>query len=224
MSFEGSVPMKNAAVSTNAIDISGSEGGQGAEARMRTVLHKALRPVAVGPVSARVRFVDDTEPTGCPGVRCTMTVGLPHAPTVRAEETATTSRPAFDGALAHLLRQIARYRERRRAQSRRRGVKKAFAASALLGLVFVMPAYAQHGQASPDPHHSASPAATVVAPAPPAGPPDPAPMMDMCRQMMASMPDSKDKAELLRMHGEMMKAMGDMMKKHAQGMPGPGAK
>jgi ribosome-associated translation inhibitor RaiA len=215
--------MKSPAVATNAIDITGGEGGQGAEARMRTVLHKALRPLAAAPVNARVRFADDTEPTGCPGVRCTMTVGLPHAPTVRAEEIATTSRLAFDGALAHLLRQIARYRDRRRAQWRRRGTKNAFVASTLLGLVVVMPAYAQ--PAAPDAHHSAPAAATGVVAAPPAGAADAAPpMMDTCRQMMASMPDSKEKTEMLRMHGEMMKAMGDMMKKRAQGMPGPGAK
>ena len=214
--------MKTAAVSTNAIDITGDEGGQGAEARMRTVLHKALRPLAAAPVRARVRFVDDTEPTGCPGVRCTMTVGLPHAPTVRAEEIATTSRLAFDGALAHVLRQIARYRDRRRAQWRRTA-RKSVAASALLGLVFVMPAYAQHGASAPDAPHSAPPTSTAVAPA--AGAPDVAPpMMDMCRQMMAGMPDSKEKADMLRMHGEMMKAMGDMMKKHAHGTPGSAAK
>jgi hypothetical protein len=114
--------MKNA-ISTNAIDIDGMHGGahwdHGAEGRMRAAIHKALRPVAGPPVSARVRFVDDIGPEGAPGVRCMMTVGLPHGPMARAEDVAITSRLAFDGALARLLRQIARYRERRRAGWRR---------------------------------------------------------------------------------------------------------
>ena len=117
--------MKSAEVSTNAIDITGAEWGHGADARVRTALHKALRSVPMAPVSARVRFVGDTGPTGCPGVRCMLTVGLPHGPNARAEDVATTSRLAFDGALARLLRQIDRYRERRRA-GRRRGPTKAF--------------------------------------------------------------------------------------------------
>ena len=61
------------------------------------------------------------------------------------------------------------------------------------------------------------------------------PMMDVCRQMMGesmAMPmmggagsaDPKEKAEMLQMRGEMMKAMGDIMLKHAQRMQGATSK
>ena len=57
------------------------------------------------------------------------------------------------------------------------------------------------------------------------------PMMEMCRQMMADMmgmpmmgggapADPKEKAEMLQMRGEMMKAMGEIMMKHAKRMHG----
>jgi hypothetical protein len=57
------------------------------------------------------------------------------------------------------------------------------------------------------------------------------PMMDMCRQMMGDMTrmpmmggaasaDPKEKADMLEMRGEMMKAMGDIMTKHARRMQG----
>jgi hypothetical protein len=94
-------------------------------------------------------------------------------------------------------------------------------------------------------------AATTAEPAPAPGSTGAGmPMMDMCRQMMGggmsmpmmgagmgmpmmgggmSMPmmgagaaaDPKAKAEMLQMHGEMMKAMGDIMMKHARHMQGP---
>jgi hypothetical protein len=101
-----------------------------------------------------------------------------------------------------------------------------FVATALFSLVFAMPAYAQHGGVSTDAHQPSASAETAVAPAPSAGSRDATPpMMDMCRQMMARMhpdasTDPKQNAEMLQKHGEMMKAMGDMMMKHAQGMPG----
>ena len=60
------------------------------------------------------------------------------------------------------------------------------------------------------------------------------PMMDMCRQMMGGsmgMPamgdgpaDPKHGALMLEMRGEMMKAMGDIMLKHARRMQGTDAR
>jgi hypothetical protein len=55
------------------------------------------------------------------------------------------------------------------------------------------------------------------------------PMMDTCRQMTADMMGMpmmggaaaggpKERAEMLQMRGEMMKAMGDIMMKHARRM------
>jgi hypothetical protein len=54
-------------------------------------------------------------------------------------------------------------------------------------------------------------------------------MMDMCRQMMSAMMgmpmsggagpmDPKERADMLQMRGEMMKAMGDIMMRHAKRM------
>jgi hypothetical protein len=110
-----------------------------------------------------------------------------------------------------------------------------FATFALLALLVAVPAYAQQPATATDPHHPGTPA-TDAAPAPPSapGPKSPSmPMMDMCRQMMAGdmmamsmmsgpLPaDPKSKAEMLQMRGEMMKAMGDVMMKHAGRMQGP---
>ena len=105
-------------------------------------------------------------------------------------------------------------------------------ASVVVAALAVTPAYAQQPAA---PHGMAQPPA-ATAPAPPSGPPDgpkgPAmPMMDMCRDMMggmAGMPmmgpsgpmDPKERAAMLEMRGEMMKAMGDLMLKHARRMQG----
>jgi hypothetical protein len=110
----------------------------------------------------------------------------------------------------------------------------AVVASALFAVLVVTPVYAQQPGAATDPHHPAPPAgtSTTPAPAPPAGmKPEAMPMMDMCRQMMGnmmSMPmmgggastDPKERAEMLEMRGEMMKAMGDIMMKHARRMQG----
>jgi hypothetical protein len=69
-----------------------------------------------------------------------------------------------------------------------------------------------------------APAAPHGAQPPPAGGPaaTPMPMMDMCAQMMGGAPpaDSKERAAMMEMRGEMMKAMGDIMTKHARRMQG----
>jgi hypothetical protein len=113
-----------------------------------------------------------------------------------------------------------------------------FLTGALLATLVAVPAYAQQPGTANDPHH---PAASASAPAAPEVPPAPdskgsgMPMMDMCRQMMGDavgMPmastgaaaDPKEKADMLQMRGEMMKAMGDIMMKHARRMQGATAK
>ena len=100
----------------------------------------------------------------------------------------------------------------------------AFVAGALFAMLVVSPVYAQQPDSQP------GTSTTLPAPTPDmkAGG---MPMMDMCRQMMgdmARMPmmggaapaDPKEKADMLEMRGEMMKAMGDIMMKHARRMQG----
>jgi hypothetical protein len=107
-------------------------------------------------------------------------------------------------------------------------------ATALFAAVIVTPVSAQQPGTSPDPHHPAPAAGASAAPPSASGPAmkgEGMPMMDMCRQMMGggmAMPmmggpapaDPKGKAEMLEMHGEMMKAMGDIMMKHGRRMQG----
>ena len=104
--------------------------------------------------------------------------------------------------------------------------------SALFMAIVVTPVHAQQPGTAQDQHHpepaAGSTPATPSAPMKGGG----MPMMDMCRQMMGDtmggMPmmgataptDSKEKVAMLEMHGEMMKAMGDIMMKHAQRMHG----
>jgi hypothetical protein len=110
----------------------------------------------------------------------------------------------------------------------------AVVASALLAVVAVTPVYAQQPGASNDPHHPAPPAGAPATP-PPASAEGMKgggmPMMDMCRQMMgdtmgmpmmggAAPADPKERAHMLEMRGEMMKAMGDVMMRHARRMQG----
>jgi hypothetical protein len=99
------------------------------------------------------------------------------------------------------------------------------AAAALLVVTAAGPAGAQQHGTPQQPHH---PEAKAGTPAPGPGPGmhgDGMPMMDMCRQMMgdgggmAMTPaDPKARAAMLEMRGEMMKAMGDIMMKHARRM------
>ncbi len=109
-----------------------------------------------------------------------------------------------------------------------------FTSVALFGLLVAAPTSAQQPGPAVDPHHPDPKSETT-----PAAPLAPAsgmksagmPMMEMCHQMMAdmaSMPmrsgagpsDPKERADMLQMRGEMMKAMGDIMMKHAQRMQG----
>jgi hypothetical protein len=107
-------------------------------------------------------------------------------------------------------------------------------ASAVFAVLAVTPACAQSPATSNDPHHPTPPAGSSASP-PPGSTPGmmggSMPMMEMCHRMMADtmgMPmmggpapaDPKEKAAMLQMRGEMMKAMGDIMMKHARRMQG----
>ena len=91
-------------------------------------------------------------------------------------------------------------------------------------VLIAVPAFGQEGKPH-DERHSGPPAATM--PGMKAGA---LPMPDMCRQMMGDsmgMPrmggseaETKHHADMLEMRGEMMKAMGDVMMKHAHRMRG----
>ena len=114
-------------------------------------------------------------------------------------------------------------------------VSIAFLGIVLLGTVTAARVDAQQPATPKDPHHPDTPAA--AAPATPPAQPAPAPggmmSMEMCHQMMmshmmgggmmgmggeAQKMDPKTMAQMLEMRGEMMKAMGDIMMKHAKKM------
>src|SRR5688572_17263997 len=103
---------------------------------------------------------------------------------------------------------------------------RTLAATALLAVVAVAPGYAQQSTTPPDAHHPDAAKGTATpgsAPAPSAGM-----SMEMCRQMMGDMmtmpmmgsAGPKERADMLQMRGEMMKAMGEIMMKHAGRMQG----
>ena len=100
--------------------------------------------------------------------------------------------------------------------------------------VVASPALAQQPGSARDPHHPAPGAETSPPAAAPGVKPETMPMMEMCHRMMEGMGgmrgmpmmsggpamDPKERAEMLEMRGEMMKAMGDIMLKHAHRMQG----
>jgi hypothetical protein len=99
-------------------------------------------------------------------------------------------------------------------------------------------ANAQQPASPADPHHPPGQAQTPAPPVQPTPTPTPPaagtmPMMEMCREMMSSQSamgagmmgggqpsDPKMMAQMMEMRGEMMKAMGDIMLKHARRMQG----
>ena len=107
-----------------------------------------------------------------------------------------------------------------------------FAATVLFAVLTATPIYAQQAAGPHD--HAQPPDGTSAAPSPgPRGGMMGAemPAMAMCRDMMggmAGMPmmepsgpmDPKQRAAMLEMRGEMMKAMGEVMMKHAHRMHG----
>lgn len=112
------------------IGIRGVTGDRALRTRIRTRLEKTLGRLGVAPIEALVTFVDDNGPKGGPAQRCTLTVRLPYRPAIRVEQSATTSRLAFDAAFAALTPRLERYRERQR--DARRHPKKYYVAKRLL--------------------------------------------------------------------------------------------
>lgn len=117
-------------------------------------------------------------------------------------------------------------------------MKRLIVAIGVIVLTTATMANAQQPVSPADPHH---PLGQTQTPAPSAQPtPTPAPssggmmpMMEMCREMMGGHPamgpgmmgggqpsDPKMMAQMMEMRGEMMKAMGDIMLKHARKMRG----
>jgi hypothetical protein len=116
-------------------------------------------------------------------------------------------------------------------------MKRLIVAIGVIVLTTATNAHAQQPAAPADPHHP--PGQTQP---PPSGQPTPTPappaagmmpMMEMCREMMAGQSamgpgmmggaqpsDPKMMAQMMEMRGEMMKAMGDIMLKHAKKMQG----
>ena len=127
-------------------------------------------------------------------------------------------------------------------------MKRSILAIALMVATTVSVAHAQQPAAPADPHHPqgqaqapAPPAGSAASPATPGA--DGMMPMDMCRQMMmggqmmggpmmgghsmmgpgmmgGQQADPKIMAEMMAMRGEMMKAMGDIMLKHAKQLQG----
>ena len=112
------------------IDIQGVATDRMLRARALRAVAAALKPIRLGPITAKVTFFDDNGPKGGPGMRCALNVRLPYRPAIRVEQVAETSRLAFDGAFSALERQLERYRARDRDIKRR--PKKYFVAKRLL--------------------------------------------------------------------------------------------
>ena len=107
---------------------------------------------------------------------------------------------------------------------------KTLTATVLFAVVAAVPAYAQQPTTPQDPHHPDAGKGTSATPGTPP-PPGAAMPMEMCGQMMGDMmpmpmmgsamsAGPKERADMLQIRGEMMKAMGDIMMKHARRMQG----
>jgi hypothetical protein len=103
-------------------------------------------------------------------------------------------------------------------------------AVAIIGLTLLFGAAPAWAQSPADPHHQPAAASGAMQAQPDGGT---MPMMDMCRQMMASPTmgmggdqkmEPKMMAHMLQMRGEMMKAMGEVMMKHGKMMQGGATK
>jgi ribosome-associated translation inhibitor RaiA len=113
-----------------AIEIRGMPVDRALHAHVITRVTAALQRTAMTRVPTVVTFFDENGPKGGPAIRCALTVRVPYRPHLRAEDTAETSRVAFDGGLAKLERELERYRDRDRESTRR--PKKYFTAKRLL--------------------------------------------------------------------------------------------
>jgi ribosome-associated translation inhibitor RaiA len=99
-------------------------------ARVIADLKTALATLVVEPTAVHATFTDENGPKGGRAIRCALEVKQPRTPIVHVATVATTSRLAFDGALARLERAVARRRETARDAKRR--PKKYFAARRVL--------------------------------------------------------------------------------------------
>jgi ribosome-associated translation inhibitor RaiA len=111
------------------IEVQGLQKDAALRTRVRRQLAGALAGLDVQSASGTAVFVDDNGPRGG-GIRCALTLRLPHRPALRAERVGRTPRLAFDAALDILARQLERVRERQREARRR--PKKYYAAKRLL--------------------------------------------------------------------------------------------
>src|SRR3989442_3827135 len=82
------------------------------------------------PIAVRVGFTDENGPKGSPGIRCAVTVDMARRRALHVENTAATSRQAFDLAFEALERRALQEIDRER--DRRRRPKKYFLAKRLL--------------------------------------------------------------------------------------------
>ena len=113
---------------------------------------------------------------------------------------------------------------------------RAISAGALLAVLVNTPVQGQPSGTTTDAHHPVGAASPLAAPEASTAPNSSAsaPPAPMCRHMMGDMmgmamggagsPDSKGPAAMLEMRGEMLKAMGDIMMKHARRMRGMSSK
>lgn len=108
------------------IEFPGGSADEATRTRVASGMANALASLRVKPTTTRVTFTDDNGPKGGNAIRCALEVRLPRRPAVHVEHTASTSRLAFDGALAKLERRLARLRGIARESKRR--PKKYFAA------------------------------------------------------------------------------------------------
>jgi ribosome-associated translation inhibitor RaiA len=112
------------------IEIRGVPVGPALRTRVTRELTSAVARLSETPVAVQATFFDDNGPKGGRAMRCSLTLRVPYRPNIRVEHTAETARLAFDGSIATLERELARYRERDRENKRH--PKKYFAARRLL--------------------------------------------------------------------------------------------
>lgn len=125
--------------------ITGMNGDSALYARVIEHMQRHLDRLGVRPVSGRAAFTDEDGPKGGRAIRCALTITVPYRPSIHAEQTALDQRRAFDGAMASLARELARYR--RRDRDEKRHPKKYFAA-AQAGVVEPRPARRRARRAS----------------------------------------------------------------------------
>jgi hypothetical protein len=84
------------------IEFRAGSTSEATRARVTAGMKTALASLPIEPTSARVTFTDENGPKGGEAIRCALEVRLPRRPAVHVAEVASTSRLAFDSALAML--------------------------------------------------------------------------------------------------------------------------